>query len=159
MKHRLILFALLLTSYSFATLGKISVGERIHFKKEATENVGIHFFTGTWQEALEKARSENKMIFLDAYASWCGPCKWMARTTFQDESVGTYFNEYFINVKMDMEKDPEGARLSKKYKLTAYPTLYFLKANEEVVSQTMGAYKVRPLLKYAKEVVRLKTTN
>jgi len=159
MKYTLILFALLLTSYSFSEVGKISTSKSICSKQEKKESTGILFFKGSWQEALDQAKLEKKIIFLDAYAAWCGPCKWMARTTFMDESVGSYFNEHFINVKMDMEKDPEGPRLSKKYKLTAYPTLYFLKPNEEVVSQTMGAYKVRPLLKYAKEVMRLATTN
>ena len=58
-----------------------------------------------------------------------------------------------------MEKDVEGPRLSKKYKLTAYPSLYFLNSNEELVSYTMGAYKAKALVKYAKEVIRLASHN
>jgi len=59
---------------------------------EADKTVeGIKFFKGTWEQALEKSEEEGKLIFLDAYASWCGPCKIMARTTFKDSKVGEFF--------------------------------------------------------------------
>ena len=159
MKQVLILFTLVIASYSYATLGKTTITDQIASEKSTAEEVGILFFKGTWQEALNKAQAEKKLIFLDAFASWCGPCKTMARTTFEEEAVGLYFNEHFINVKMDMEKDAEGPRLSKKYKLTAYPSLYFINSNEELVSHTMGAYKAKALLKYAQEVISLASTH
>lgn len=124
-----------------------------HVKAYSSEQSGIQFFQGTWQEALTLSKSENKLIFLDAYASWCGPCKIMARTTFMDEDVAAFFNENFVNVKMDMEKDLEGPRLSGKYKLVAYPTLYFIDSTENVVQSTMGYYKPKPFLKYGQMVV------
>ena len=101
---------------------------------------------GSWTDALPKAKEEDKLIFLDAYASWCGPCKFMARTTFTENEVGTFFNEQFINFKMDMEKDPDGPRLSKKYGLEAYPTLYFIDKNEKMVHMSIGALNVKELL-------------
>jgi thiol:disulfide interchange protein len=99
---------------------------------------GIAFFKGSWAEALKEADKSNKLIFLDAYAAWCGPCKMMAKKTFTKKDVGEFFNEHFINFKMDMEKHEEGPRLSKKYALTAYPTLYFVDENEKIVHQTLG---------------------
>ena len=53
---------------------------------------GIDFFGGSWTEALEKAAAEDKLIFVDAYAEWCGPCKVMAARVFPDAEVGDYFN-------------------------------------------------------------------
>ncbi|MBI3135983.1 MAG: thioredoxin family protein [Bacteroidetes bacterium] len=106
-------------------------------KGDATE-IGIKFFEGTWAEALEAAKKDKKVIFLDAYASWCGPCKRMSAMTFTDESVGAYFNEHFISYKMDMEKHSDGPRLSTKYGLQAYPTLYFVDSDENIVHQTLG---------------------
>jgi len=100
--------------------------------------VGIKFFEGTWAEALEKAKKDKKIIFLDAYAAWCGPCKRMSAYTFTDEKVGAYFNEHFISYKMDMEKHADGPRLTKNYGLTAYPTLYFVDSEENIVHQTLG---------------------
>lgn len=41
---------------------------------------GVIFEKGTWKEVLEKANRENKIIFVDIYTSWCGPCKNVAKT-------------------------------------------------------------------------------
>jgi len=114
---------------------------------------GINFFKGTWEEALEKAKDENKLIFLDAYASWCGPCKRMAATTFKNKEVGDFFNANFVNFKMDMEKHKEGRRLSSKYRLTAYPTLYFIDANEHIAHKTVGGLNKSQAISFGKEAL------
>jgi len=114
---------------------------------------GINFFKGTWEEALEKAKDENKLIFLDAYASWCGPCKRMAATTFKNKEVGDFFNANFVNFKMDMEKHEEGRRLSSKYRLTAYPTLYFIDANENIAHKTVGGLNKSQAISFGKEAL------
>ena len=57
---------------------------------------GIEFFKGTWEEALAEAKAQDKIIFMDAYAVWCGPCKRMAATVFTDKKVGKFYNENFI---------------------------------------------------------------
>lgn len=120
--------------------------------KETTE--GIQFFHGTWEEALKASDKENKLIFLDAYAHWCGPCKIMASKTFTDKEVGDFFNANFINYKMDMEKHEDGPRLSRKYGLTAYPTLYFINGKENVVYQTLGYHKPNQLIAVGEEVLK-----
>ncbi|MFT5823627.1 MAG: thioredoxin 1 [Crocinitomix sp.] len=117
--------------------------------------VGINFFHGTWQEALAIAQEENKLIFLDAYAAWCGPCKMMARTTFKEKEVGDFFNANFINVKMDMEKHAEGPRLSNDLYLTAYPTLYFLNHTEKPVYKTLGFLDAEKLISEGKKALKI----
>ncbi len=99
---------------------------------------GIEFFHGTFAEGLAKAKTENKLIFMDAYAEWCGPCKRMAATVFVDEKVGKFMNSNFICLKMDMEKG-EGPDLSRKYDVSAYPTLLFLNAEGGLVQRAVGA--------------------
>ena len=79
-----------------------------------SQNEGINFSNINFEEALKKAESENKMIFIDAYASWCGPCKMMDKTIFKDIDVGDFYNENFINLKIDMEKG-EGPKLKGKF--------------------------------------------
>lgn len=114
-----------------------------------TDTEGIAFFEGDWQSALMLAKKEGKMIFLDAYASWCGPCKMMEHKTFKDEKVIAFFNAHFINVKMDMEKHPEGERLAKKFNLTIYPTLYFMQYDEALIDYALGYHKPKHLLDVA----------
>lgn len=128
-----------------------SAGEHI---TKMSDGEGINFMKGSWSDALAKAKKEDKLIFLDAYASWCGPCKYMARTTFTEAKAGAFFNENFINFKMDMEKNADGPRLSKKFGLEAYPTLYFIDKNEKMVHFSVGALDVKELLAEAAIALR-----
>ncbi|MEO1627140.1 MAG: thioredoxin family protein [Bacteroidota bacterium] len=107
--------------------------------------VGIEFFHGSWEEALEKARKEEKPIFVDAYAEWCGPCKRMARTVFTNEAVGDFYNKYFINLKLDVEK-AAGQTFVAKYPVRAFPTLYYIDAEGKVIVNTKGARNVEQFL-------------
>ena len=99
---------------------------------------GIEFFHGTWEEALEKSKTQDKPIFVDAYTTWCGPCKRMAKTVFTQEAVGAFYNDNFICMKIDMEK-PEGRKFQQKYPVSAYPTLYYIDGNGETIFHTKGA--------------------
>lgn len=102
---------------------------------------GITFFEGTFKEAKALAAKEHKIIFMDAYASWCGPCKRMAREVFTDSEVGKFYNKHFINIKVDMEKG-EGPGLASKYRVNSYPTLLFLDDKGEVVHASRGGKPV-----------------
>jgi thiol-disulfide isomerase/thioredoxin len=102
---------------------------------------GIEFMEGNWKEALAKAEKENKIIFVDAYAEWCGPCKRMAATVFTTKEAGDYYNKNFINFKIDMEKG-EGPSFGRKYPVRAYPTLMFIDASGELVHLNVGAQSV-----------------
>ncbi len=99
---------------------------------------GITFETTDFQSALTKAKAEDKLIFMDAYTTWCGPCKWMSKNVFTEANVGSYFNEKFVNVKIDMEKG-EGMDLAKRYKVEAYPTLLFIDGNGELMHRSTGS--------------------
>ena len=113
---------------------------------------GIDFFTGSWAEALEKAKSQDKLIFVDAYATWCGPCKRMAKTVFTREEAGAFYNKNFINFKIDMESGP-GTEFGRKYPVSAYPTLFFIDGNGKVVLNTRGAQNLESLLKLGKSAL------
>lgn len=98
---------------------------------------GIKFTDAPWEEILAQAAKEDKLIFMDAYAEWCGPCKMMAKNSFPQKSAGDLYNANFINVQMDMEKGI-GRELAKKYEVRAYPTLLFLDEEGNVVHRSIG---------------------
>jgi thioredoxin-related protein len=91
----------------------------------AQADKGIEFYKGTWAEALAEAKKTHKILFVDAFTVWCGPCQRMAKDVFSKAEVGAFYNKHFINVKLDMEKD-EGPKFAQKYEITSYPTLLFI---------------------------------
>ena len=96
------------------------------------------FEKGTWADVKAKAKQENKMIFVDAYTTWCGPCKMMSKSVFPDTLVGKHYNTNFINFKMDMEQG-EGVQFAQDYKVQAYPTLLYFTKEGELAHRTVGA--------------------
>lgn len=110
---------------------------------------GIEFEHGTFNQSLAKAKKENKLVFMDCYTSWCGPCKYLAKNIFPQKEVGDYFNQNFVNVKMDMEKG-EGIALCKKYGVSSFPTLLFIDANGKTVHKLVGGMPAEDLIKGAK---------
>jgi len=97
----------------------------------------INFETGDWESILKKAQAEEKIIFVDAYTTWCGPCKQMAKQVFTDQQVSDYYNEHFINAKIDMEKG-EGLLFAKAYDIRAYPTYVFVDGRGNMAHKGLG---------------------
>lgn len=115
--------------------------------QEGTE--GIRFFTGTFDEALAKAKAEDKPLFVDFYATWCGPCKRIAREVFPQKEVGDYFNARFISIQLDAEA-PQNVEVAKRYKVEAFPTLAFIDKEGKAISIVTGGVDVPTLLEEAK---------
>lgn len=112
---------------------------------------GIEFQTGSWDEVRQLAQKENKIIFLDVYATWCGPCKWLKSKTFPDRELGEFFNSNFINYAIDAEKG-EGIVLSRKYSVRGYPTLLFIDSKGELIAKTVGFHTTAELLEIGQQV-------
>lgn len=111
---------------------------------------GIKFEDSNFASILAKAKKENKLVFVDAYASWCGPCKLMVKNIFPLQSVGDYYNSHFINAKIDMEKG-EGIGLAKKYNVKAFPTYLFINGDGEEVHRTLGYVEENDFIQFAKD--------
>lgn len=91
----------------------------------------------SYAEALQTAKTENKMLFMDFYTSWCGPCKMMAKEVFPQEKVGNFLNDRFVCIKIDAEKG-EGVELARRYKVDAYPTFIGVNVNEKEMLRIVG---------------------
>jgi len=114
---------------------------------------GIEFVHVTWQEALEEAKKEKKLLFVDSYAQWCGPCKRMAKNEFVKPEVGEVFNSNFVNLKLDMETK-NGRTFDSQYPVSAYPTMFFLSGDGKVVKKVKGGKKGEQLIALAKEAIK-----
>lgn len=104
----------------------------------------------TLEQASEKAKKENKLIFLDCYTSWCGPCKKMARDVFPQEQVGAYMNPKFVSIQLDMESE-YGAPLAKKLQIQAYPTFVIFNAYAQEIGRFLGGSEAEEFIKSVEE--------
>lgn len=106
-------------------------------------------FQGTFDEAMKKAQAEKKDLFVDFYADWCGPCKMMASEVFTNKEVGDYFNAHFVCVQVNVEAK-ENTEVSKKYNVTALPTMAFISRDGKELRRVQGAVPPESLIKEAK---------
>lgn len=117
------------------------------------QDKGVKFEDLKLNEAFAKAKKTKKMVFLDCYTSWCGPCKEMAREVFPSEEVGKYLNQRFISIKMDMEKG-EGPSLATKYGVKAYPTFLIFDGNGKEICRLIGGANANRLIQKIEEGIK-----
>lgn len=128
----------------------------IHFGvawSQGTSN-GIVFQKISYQEALNLSKSTGKPIFMDAYTVWCGPCKYMDKKIFSDPEVGKYFNEHFINIKIEMEQHEDAPELARRFRVVSYPTLLFIGPDERLLNKQIGVVDGVILIDQAKSVIK-----
>jgi len=110
---------------------------------------GIEFNHGTWAEIKSLAKAQNKLIFIDFYTDWCGPCKYMSANIFPKKEAGDFYNKNFITYKVDAEKG-EGPALAKQYHINGYPTLAYINFNGEVIHRVTSSMDLKELLEHGK---------
>ncbi len=116
------------------------------------QNRSIEFNHGTFSEILAQAKKENKMIYIDCFTVWCGPCKWMAKNVFTNDTVADFYNKNFINAKIDMEKG-EGIEIAKKYGINAYPTLLYINGDGVQMHRICGAAPAKEFVEMGKDAL------
>lgn len=96
-----------------------------------------------FNEALQLSQTENKLIFIDFYTDWCGPCRKMSKEVFPQKHVGDFFNSQFVCLKLNAEK--EGKELAQKFGVKAYPTFIIADQQGNVKVNIAGAFPIRCL--------------
>ncbi len=124
-------------------------------KNNANEKTkqGIKFIENDWNLALKNAKENNKLVFLDIYATWCGPCKMLKQYTFSDAKAGEFFNKNFVNVSIDGEKGI-GPTLARQYSIEGYPTLVVTDSTGKPVLITAGYIPTDVLMQFANEALK-----
>lgn len=94
----------------------------------------VKFHTGSFESGLSKANSEGKLLFVEFYADWCTPCKWMDKTTFKNTDVVDLMNTNYVALKMDIEND-EGSELKSQYSVRMLPTILIFNSAGKMVDR------------------------
>ena len=134
-------------------------------RAQSQDSTGIQFEKGTtWQQVLDKAKAQNKYIFVDCYATWCGPCRNMDKNVYPDEKAGAFFNKNFISVRVQMDiskSDDEQTKswygtaryLEKTYRIVGYPTFLFFNEKGKPIYQGLGYQDVTSLIKLGTQAI------
>jgi thioredoxin-related protein len=120
------------------------------FLSSKGQETGINFESGlSWKEVQAKAKVENKFIFVDCYATWCGPCKYMDKNIFPVKAVGAFMDSNFISIRVQMDRTARDSKLIKdwysaadslqrKYKIDEYPSYLFFSPDGQPVHKITG---------------------
>ncbi len=108
----------------------------------------------TMEQMLSEAKLQRKILFVDVYASWCGPCKWMDENTFKDARVAEKFNKKFLAYKVDGESF-EGVNVGIIYRVDSYPTYLFISPDGQVLHRIEGMMSPEGLMQEADSATQL----
>src|SRR3984957_3342251 len=109
------------------------------------QDKGVRFdHESSWSAIQARAKAENKYIFMDCFTTWCGPCRFMSTTIFPQQETGTYFNNKFISVAVQLDstaKDADnvkswyadGHNIAAKSGFRAYPTYLIFAPDGQVI--------------------------
>jgi len=124
----------------------------VHAKGGNKSEEGIKFESMSLKQAKALAKEQGKIIFIDSYTSWCGPCKLMAKNEFVNADLGKLYNSKFINLKIDIEKDADGPEVARLYKIRAYPTLLYINGDGKLIKSMMGYQYANDLIAIGKSL-------
>lgn len=157
------LIALVILSTSASLRAQLIEGQT---NKVAAQETGINWTTGlSWEQVKQKAKQENKYIFIDAYTTWCGPCKAMDKYVYPNDTVASFFNEKFISVKAQMDvtdKDDQRIRdwyddattIRTEYVVEAYPSFIFLSPEGKIVQKEQGYRPVQQFIAIGNDALK-----
>lgn len=93
-------------------------------------------FSGlTLDEAKTRAQAEKKLVMIDFYADWCGPCKMLDAQTFPDAKVAEWLKANTVAIKVNID---ENRALAEQFKIQSIPQLVFLDGQGKEVKRVEG---------------------
>ncbi|WP_426330140.1 thioredoxin family protein [Pedobacter sp. R-06] len=140
------------------TAPKPSYGQIKQNEPVKTKTAQINFIENAYPVALKKAGVQHKYLFVDAYASWCGPCRQLKELSFKDPDAAEFYNRNFVNLSIDMEKG-EGKSLALKWNIEEYPTLLIIDTEGKIIFRSVGYLNAKELCAFGKPALRPHKTN
>jgi len=118
-----------------------------------------------WAQVQREAKSENKYIFLDCFATWCGPCKLMEQQVYSNDTAGSFFNAHFISVKVQLDDTPkddaqtqawhaDAASIQQTYQVNALPTFLFFSPDGKLAGRGVGFQATGDFVKLAVQALQ-----
>ena len=89
-----------------------------------------------YKQALAKADEDGKILMIDVYTEWCGPCKMLDKDTFPQKDVVDK-SANFVTLKLDAEKG-QGPDVAKEFKVEGFPTILFVDGKGKLVHSVLG---------------------
>jgi thiol-disulfide isomerase/thioredoxin len=100
-----------------------------------------------WQEAMAKAKVENKLVMVYCYDRGNANCKWMDSVVFRSELLGDYLNGKVVALKYCMDSGDEvGQRFKVQYQVTEYPSFLFFSPNSRPLNLSIGLRDIHGLI-------------
>ncbi len=117
-------------------------------------NAQIRFEQGSWDEIIEKAKTENKLIFISLYSEWAGPCKWMDKNVYNKSDIGLFYNSNFFNVEVDSQS-PFGISIREIHNLKNVPSFLFIDSDENEIYKLQGKIEFKKFIDLGKVAIRM----
>lgn len=128
------------TTHQISTIMKASILS-ILLVFSAHSFAQINFQNITFDQALAKAKEENKKIFIDVFTTWCGPCKNIDLNVFKTKEMGDRMNPDYISIKIDAENSPDRHRVL-SYGIPGYPTMLILDGDGNELYRIVGSRSI-----------------
>ena len=115
---------------------------------------GVKFHDLAFDQAAERAATENKVVFVDFFTTWCVPCKQMDATTFQDPEVAEWLAEHTVALKVDAEGNETNEALAKRFGVRALPNYVFISPDGNLMGRIAGKRSPEQFIDAGESVMR-----
>jgi thiol-disulfide isomerase/thioredoxin len=117
-------------------------------------NAQVNFTkSDSWEKVLAEAKKEGKMIFVDVFTDWCGPCKVMDKDVFPDKKLGEFYNSNFVNFKANATKGKTQEYFNDKYDIIGYPSFLVFDHEGKLLHRRVAGGEVSHMIDFAKDAI------